>query len=305
MNAKKLAYSLAYKAKDKAPAIYLALGIVGFGATVVLACKATPKVKEIIDEHRKNMSDVNVTLAKCSSADPNYEKEEYTEHDAKKDKFIFTVKTGGALVKNYAPAIVVGGLSIASFLASYKILNARYIAASSVAAAISEAFRKYRTRVREEYGDEVDRHLYFGTEKIKVVDLKEDGTSEEKEIESMNIDQNGIPLYAKFFDEANPQWNKNPEINYMFLRGLENKLTDKFHTQGYLLLNQVYRALDIPETDLGCEVGWFESHGDKNVDFGIFDANNERKRAFVNGYEPSILLCFNCVPRWEGDLPKF
>ena len=305
MNIKKFAYKLAYKAKEDAPAIYLALGIIGFGATVVLACKATPKVKEIMDEHSKHMSDINVTLAKCASDDPSYKETEYTEQDAKKDKFIFAVKTGGALVKNYAPAIVVGGLSIASFLASYKILNARYIAASSVAAAVSEAFRSYRKRVVDEFGEEVDRHLYFGTEKAKITELKEDGTTEEKEIEMTNFDKNGIPLYAKFFDEANPQWNKNPEINYMFLRGMQSRLNDKFHAQGYLLLNQVYRALDIPETDLGCEVGWFESHGDKFVDFGIFDSNNERKRAFVNGYEPSILLCFNCVPKWEGDLPKF
>ncbi|MBP5564185.1 MAG: hypothetical protein J6X45_00510, partial [Lachnospiraceae bacterium] len=181
MNIKKFAYKLAYKAKEDAPAIYLALGIIGFGATVVLACKATPKVKEIMDEHSKHMSDINVTLAKCASDDPSYKETEYTEQDAKKDKFIFAVKTGGALFNNYAPAIVVGGLSIASFLASYKILNARYIAASSVAAAVSEAFRSYRKRVVDEFGEEVDRHLYFGTEKAKIIELKEDGTTEEKE----------------------------------------------------------------------------------------------------------------------------
>ena len=43
MNIKKFAYKLAYKAKEDAPAIYLALGIIGFGATVVLACRLLPK----------------------------------------------------------------------------------------------------------------------------------------------------------------------------------------------------------------------------------------------------------------------
>ena len=56
--------------------------------------------------------------------------------------------------------------------------------------------------------------------------------------------------------------------------------------------------------NIGNEVGWFESHGDSFVDFGIY-GDNERVRAFVNGFEPSILLNFNCVPKFPGDLPKY
>ena len=33
--------------------------------------------------------------------------------------------------------------------------------------------------------------------------------------------------------------------------------------------------------------------GDNFVDFGIYNMSNDRVRAFVNGYEPTILLDFN------------
>lgn len=305
MNIKKMFYKAKKKVSDHSPEILLVAGVVSFIGTVVLACYETTKVEEIIDKHEKNMHDIRVTRAKVESGDPEYDEDEYTEEDAKKDKFIFTVRTGGELLKNYAPAIGLGAVSLFCFLSSYKILKKRYVAASALAYSISEAFAKYRERVVSEYGADVDEHLYLGTIKKKIETLDENGKKKEETVEELDPDANGIPLYAKFFDEANRQWNKNPSVNLMFLKGIEIRMNDKFHEQGHVLLNQVYRALDIPETDLGNEVGWFESHGDQYIDFGIFNGSDERKRAFVNGYEPSILLCFNCVPKWEGDLPKF
>jgi hypothetical protein len=50
-------------------------------------------------------------------------------------------------------------------------------------------------------------------------------------------------------------------------------------------------------TKAGHEVGWVYDEknpvGDNFVDFGIYDLYNERARAFVNGYERTILLDFN------------
>ena len=55
--------------------------------------------------------------------------------------------------------------------------------------------------------------------------------------------------------------------------------------------------LGIPRSKAGQVVGWIydkdNTKGDGFVDFGIYDANNDRKRAFVNGLERTILLDFN------------
>ena len=55
--------------------------------------------------------------------------------------------------------------------------------------------------------------------------------------------------------------------------------------------------LGIDKTKAGQIVGWIydpkNTKGDNFVDFGIYNMSNDRVRAFVNGYEPTILLDFN------------
>ena len=83
----------------------------------------------------------------------------------------------------------------------------------------------------------------------------------------------------------------------MFLFKQQNYANDTLKARGYLFLNEVYDMLGIPRTKAGQVVGWIydEKHpiGDNFVDFGIVDVNNERSRAFMNGYERSIILDFN------------
>ena len=66
-----------------------------------------------------------------------------------------------------------------------------------------------------------------------------------------------------------------------------------FNKKGYLFLNTVYRALDIPETYAGSVCGWVKGLGDNQIDFGLFDTSREGIRRFVNGYEAVVLLDFN------------
>ena len=289
---------------DKSPEILLGGAIVSFGATVFFACKATTKVEEIISEHEERIGEVNKLIAKKVSDDPEYRDDDYTEKDAKRDKFIITTQTGVKLLKDYAPAIIFAGCTIFCMLGSYNILHKRYVAASTLAASLFETLSKYRKRVVEEYGEDVDKHLYYGTKYAEIVETDEKG--KEKKISAEIFDDvTGIPVYAKFFDESCRAWTKDPTIKLTYLRGVQARANDIFHDRGYLMLNQVYSMLGIPETDVSCQVGWFEKHGDKFVDFGLYNGAEERVRAFINGYEPSILLNFNCVPKFAGDLAQY
>ena len=84
----------------------------------------------------------------------------------------------------------------------------------------------------------------------------------------------------------------------MFLNAQQNYANDLLKSKGYLFLNDVYDMLGIPKTKAGQVVGWVydpenPNSGDNYVDFGIYDAYNEKARDFVNGYERTILLDFN------------
>ena len=89
----------------------------------------------------------------------------------------------------------------------------------------------------------------------------------------------------------------------MFLRRQQDYANEVLKSRGHLFLNEVYDMLGIPRTKAGQVVGWIYNednpNGDNYVDFGIYDLSNlsdsqkERKMAFVNGQEYSILLDFN------------
>lgn len=103
--------------------------------------------------------------------------------------------------------------------------------------------------------------------------------------------------YARFFDEASPNWTDNAEYNLMFLSQKQQYLNDLLKSRGHVFLNDVYDELGIPRTKAGAVLGWVydekNPNGDNFIDFGIFNINNERCRNFVNGYEKTILLDFN------------
>ena len=289
---------------ENSPKLLLIGGFIGFGATVILASHESTKLSKILDEHKKNMDEVNNYI---SEHEEEMEKEdaEYNLNDAKKDKFTITCHTITDICKLYAPAAIAGIMTVVFFLSSYKVLSVRYLRASALACSLSDAFLAYRKRVKNELGEEMERHFYLDTDKVKVTEIepgKKDVIEYEEEVLK---DSNNIPIYAKIFDEANVNWTKNPATNRLFLKGQMARANDLFRRDGVLLLNDVYRMLNFEITEIGNEVGWFKNHGDQFVDFGIDDMSKERVRAFNDGYEPSILLNFNCTPKRVGDIKRF
>jgi hypothetical protein len=78
------------------------------------------------------------------------------------------------------------------------------------------------------------------------------------------------------------------------LRGQQQFFNDLLIRRGNVFLNEVYDALGIERTQAGSVVGWMISeNGDNYIDFGFYDGDSERARAFVNGNERSVLLDFN------------
>lgn len=282
------------KLKKHSPEILMAVGVVGTVASTVLACRATMKINRVMEEKNKIIEDIHTCL--------DDESVDYTEEDSKKDLTIAYAQTGIKLVKLYAPAVLLGALSVSSIISSHNILRKRNVALVAAYAAVDQGFKKYRSNVVDRFGKEIDRELRYNI-KAKEIEVKTvDKNGKEKvskevvmEIENPN---EGISDYAKFFDEVNSDnYTKDPEYNLMFLRRQQDYANELLKHRGHLFLNEVYDMLGIPRTKAGQVVGWIYNpknpNGDNYVDFGIYDVHNECKRAFVNGLERAILLDFN------------
>ena len=278
--------------KKYSPEILIVTGISGIVVSTVLACKATLKVDEVIcdsDDKIQTIHDVYNGDVECK------EGAIYTEEDYKKDLAIAYIQKGFAFVKLYGPAVSLGAASIACILGSHHIMSKRNVAIMAAYKATEEAFEQYRKRVVDEYGEDKDRQLKYGTTKETITETikGEDGKDKKVKKTIEKNDPNMHSQYARFFDESSTQWSKTPEYNLTFLKCQQNYMNDLLNTRGHVFLNEVYDALGLPRSQAGAVVGWVKGHGDDFVDFGMYNPDSEKARDFVNGYERSILLDFN------------
>ena len=285
-----------FKFKKHSPEILVVGGVVGLVTSGVMACRATTKLSEVLEDTKDQIEKSHEAVEH-----PEILKEGtvYTEEDHKKDLTILYTQAAYKVAKLYAPAVILGGVSIAAILGGHNILRKRNIALAAAYKAIDTSFKDYRKRVVERFGEELDKELRFNIKSKEVEETvkNEDGTETVVKKTVDVVDPNTISDYARFFDDGCTGWTKNPEFNLMFLKQQQRYANDILKARGHLFLNEVYDMLGIDRTSAGQAVGWVYDEknpvGDNFVDFGIYDLNDERKRAFVNGSERTILLDFN------------
>jgi len=277
--------------KKHSPEILVVTGIVGVVASTVLACKATTKASQIIEDAKKDINTVNGWLE-----NPETKPVDYTIEDGKKDLMIMRTQTGLKLAKVYAPSVALGALSITCILASHNLLHKRNVALAAAYTTVDNNFKGYRKRVVERFGEELDKELKYNIKakeiEEKVVDEKGNEKTVKKNVDVVeSLDDNP---YSFFFDDGCIGWQKDAEHNKWFVIQQQNFANEKLKTQGYLFLNDVYDMFGIPKTKAGQVVGWIYDEnnpiGDNCVDFGVWDVHKRANRDFVNGYERVILL---------------
>lgn len=283
------------KLKKHSPEILVVAGIAGTVVSAVLACKATTKVAEILDETKGTLDTIHEGMETGA-----INGQEYTTEDGKKDTVVVYAQTGVKLAKLYGPAIILGTLSITSILASNNILRKRNVALGAAYAAIDKSFKEYRGRVIERFGEQVDTELKYGIKAKKFEEIEVDPeTDKEKKIKKtvMVADPNLQSDYAVYFDSKSRNYETNPDYNRMFLKAQQAFANDKLQTRGHLFLNEVLDDLDLPRTPAGQIVGWTKDGPDGYVNFRIIEVERETEDGH---HEPALLLDFNVEGNiWE------
>lgn len=281
------------KLKKHSPEILLVAGAVGAVTSTVMACKATLKVNEVLEDTKQKIDTIHQV-----SSDPAMA-EKYTEEDSKKDLAIVYTQTAVKFIKLYGPSVALGVVSLGCMIGSNRILNKRNAALAAAYAAVDKSFKDYRGRVIERFGKQLDKELRYN---IKAQEVEEITTDENgKEVVTKSTvevaDPNSYSPYAIVFDDGNEGWDPDPERSKFFLIQQQNWANERLKSRGHLFLNEVYDMLGARRTKAGAQVGWVYDEtncfGDNYVDFGIFDTARSKARDFVNGYEKVIVLDFN------------
>lgn len=283
------------KIKKHSPEILLTAGTVGVVVSGVMACKATLKVNEILDESKQQIDTIHSV-----AADPNMA-EKYTAEDSKKDLAIVYTQTAVKMIKLYGPSVGLGVVSLGCMIGSNRILSKRNVALAAAYTAVDKSFKEYRGRVIERFGKQLDKELRYNIKAKEIEEVSKDENGHEvvkKEVvDVIEDDPNNYSPYSIVFDDGNEGWDPDPERTKFFLIQQQNWANERLKAKGHLFLNEVYDMLGARRTKAGAQVGWVYDEknvvGDNYVDFGIFDTRRSKARDFVNGYEKVIVLDFN------------
>lgn len=257
-----------------APEILTVVGVTGVVVATVMACKATLKAEQIINDHKELMNSIHEAEA--------LEPESYTSQDIVQDKVLAYFMTAKSFVRLYGPSVAIGTLSLACLVGSSLILKKRNLAIAAAYSLVEKAFNEYRGRVVEELGSEKDFHFRYGTEYETVVEEVTDDAGKTKKIKKqvqVLKPGTGPSMYARVFEEqvydtngnytGSSQWSPSAEYNASNLILKNAWANEHLRARGYLFLNDVYDELGFPRTKAGQMVGWlWQGDGDNNVSFG-------------------------------------
>lgn len=283
-----------YWIQKNSPELLMVGGIGGISLSTYLMCKATTKMEGVI---------LNTSMA-FNAIDKGKEKGHYnTEEDYIRDKALVALDALRYALRYYGPAFVLYLISIGFLVGSNRILNTRNTGLMAAYAVVDQAYKKYRGRVIDEFGEDVDNYIRFKkpyegelnivNEKKKPVNFEEvDNVDLPGEI----IETVGYPLspYARVFDSDHPQYRQTPIENEYYLKLCEKFVNEKLEIRGHMLLNDVYDEIGLSRTADGCVVGWMHDPKFGGNGFIDFDLYNDYNSAFHNGYDGGkVVLDFN------------
>jgi len=258
-------HKMGFELKKHSPEIFIAVGVVGTVASAVMACKATTKLNDILEESKEQIDAIHEAPQKEEL------KDKYDEDMMRKDLALVYFQTGVKVAKLYAPAVILGTLSITSIVASNNILRKRNVALAAAYATVDKGFKEYRERVVERYGEQVDYELTHNIKTKEITETIVDEKGKEKQVKKTVevADPNVTNDYIKYFTRSNPYWDDTPDYVELFLRSQQNYANDRLKVDKVLTLNDVYDSLGFQKTKAGMVVGW------------VFDENNEDGDNFI------------------------
>jgi energy-converting hydrogenase Eha subunit A len=272
------------------PEILVGMGLTSMVVGTVLACRATLKAPAASEKIRDAFAEIKAEREEL--AEEIYSKKAY-----RLDLVRTTRDAAWSFTKIYAIPTAVIGLGVYSVIKGHGITIKRNAALSATLTMVTTGYKEYRQRVADKFGADAEADVYLNRreETSEETTVGADGKEKVKKSKKIAVDIPDHSMYAKFFDEGNPNWSPSAEQNRMWLQCKQGWMNDTLRARGHVFLNEVYDELGFERTQQGQVMGWVigNTEGDNFIDFGIFNQDSERARRFVNGDEASIILDFN------------
>lgn len=214
-----------HKVKKHSPAIWMGVGLVAFGGTVVAAYKARPKFEAIIED---------VEARRCDGQEINK---------------MQVIKDIGRVI---ALPVALGTLATSSVVISYRIQHNRIMTLAGVLATTQAAQKAFEDRFKEKFG-EVVYNEFLTTEDSEYQEVTEDGT----EVETVKTIKKDIDSFiGEWYDKSSEYARDDYSYNMMYIAEMSSQLDTKLFSKGHLLMNEVRDKLGFERTRSGALLGW-------------------------------------------------
>lgn len=221
--------------KRNSSTILTCMGAAGVVATAVMAASATPKALKLLEEATDEKG------------------EELTKMEVVR-----------VVAPAYIPSVVIGASTIACIFGA-NILNKRHQASLASAYALADsAYKDYRNKVRELYGDETDKTIRAAIAKDKCEELGAYAPG------YRSLDISGDKRL--FYEEYRGRYFETTIEN---VQNAEYHLNRNFAMRGDVNLNEFYSFLGLEETKEGEVLGWSISYLVEDYDAYWIDFDHE------------------------------
>ncbi|MBF1115500.1 MAG: hypothetical protein HXL60_07585 [Solobacterium sp.] len=291
------------KAANHWPAIVTIVSVGGIAYGVYKMCKASTKLNEAMEPHRKMEESIVDSHNKGVIDDAEF----------KKKIGMAKIEQAKDVAKLYAPGFLLVASSTLGFLFSNRELGKRVVNAQNMALQYHDSYQKLKQNVQNAIGKKatqaVEHQINSG---IRTVEDEVTGKKIEKNYHYMTVDGDMISasIYSVFFNNTCNGFDEDSrKNNYEYLKSLEHDMNNRLRRKGYLWLSDVYNALGIVPDNYNEAIknsGWIDPNGkfgylikdtngvckyEDKIDFCLNDIELHK---YDNNEDPIWLLDFNC-----------
>lgn len=213
----KLTYHAQHYLKTHSSTILTCIGATGVAITAITAVKATPQAIKLLEEATDNKGEKLTKLEAVVVAGPAY-----------------------------IPSVLIGASTIACIFGANALNKKQQAALTSAYALVDNAYKEYRGKVKELFGEETDIRIRDAIVKDKVKDDWHAYTPGTNSLELVDDKQ-------LFYDECGDRYF---EASPSAVFNAEYHLNRNFTLRGCANLNEFYMFLGLDETEEGGTLGW-------------------------------------------------
>ena len=247
---------------------------------------------------------VEVTNAVCE-LDEVENDDSLMEEERRKKKHGIYIHAGLNIARNYAPAITLATVSAGCLIGSNAIMRRRAFSLAAAYSALDTTFSDYRTRIIDEYGEDVDKKMRYGltTKEVEVEQVDEEtGEVVKTKATVTEADESATTVWYKRQYELSdgtvvvkPNWQPDKGLNATFVLAQIAWFNGRLSRGEHVWQDDIYKALGIPVDGYRQEahvLGWTpDKNGEKYIKCRLY--NDDESGDFISNDDGDLLLAFN------------